>query len=95
VVSAHGGLRELWPDLIDAVKELTNLYICLSGPTQWGIQQLYDALGPEKLMFGTDAGCGPSSMITAYLRRIERLKAPQVHKEMILGLNAKRFLLGD
>ena len=67
--------------------------MCLSGPTQWGIQRLYDELGPEKLMFGSDAGCGPAAIATAYLRRIERLLAPAEHKDMILGLNAKRFLL--
>ena len=92
VLSAHGGLRELWPDLIDAARELPNLYICLSGPTQWGIQKLYDALGPEKLMFGSDGGCGPAAITTAYLRRIERLKAPAAHKDMILGQNAMRFI---
>jgi uncharacterized protein len=92
VLSAHGGLRELWPDLIDAARELPNLYICLSGPTQWGIQKLYDALGPEKLLFGSDGGAGPAAITTAYLRRIERLKAPAAHKDMILGENALRFL---
>jgi len=95
VLSAHGGLRELWPDLIDAAKELPNLYICLSGPTQWGIQKYYDELGPEKLMFGSDGGIGSPAVTTAYLRRIERLKAPEEHKRMILGENAMRFLFGD
>lgn len=94
VLSAHGGLRELWPDLIDAARELPNLHICLSGPTQWGIQKYYDALGPEKLMFGSDGGCGPAAITTAYLRRIERLRAPAAHKDMILGENALRFLHG-
>jgi len=95
VVSAHGGLREFWPDLIDAAKELPNLYICLSGPTQLGIQTFYDELGPEKLMFGSDGGIGSPAVTTAYLRRIERLRAPEEHKRMILGGNAMRFLLGD
>ncbi|MFC1607160.1 amidohydrolase family protein [Candidatus Latescibacterota bacterium] len=95
VLSAHSGLRELWPDYIDAARELPNLSLCLSGPTQWGIQKLYDALGPEKLLFGTDGGIGPASITTAYLRRIERLKAPSEHKDMILGLNAKRYLAVD
>jgi predicted TIM-barrel fold metal-dependent hydrolase len=94
VLSAHGGLRELWPDLIEAARSLPNLYICLSGPTQWGIQSLYDALGPEKLLFGSDGGCGPAAITSAYLRRIERLKAPAAHKDMILGGNALRFLKG-
>jgi uncharacterized protein len=95
ILSGHGGLRELWPDLIDAVRELPNLYICLSGPTQRGIQALYDALGPEKLLFGSDGGCGPTAIITAYLRRISRMDAPEEHKHMILGENALRFLFPE
>ena len=95
VVSGHGGLRELWPDLIPAAKELPNLWVCLSGPTQWGIQTLYDELGPEKLMFGSDGGLGHPAVITAYLRRVERLRAPEEHKRMILGENAMRFLFGE
>ena len=95
VMSAHGGLRELWPDLIDAAAELPSLYICLSGPTQWGIQTLYDRLGPGKLMFGSDGGIGPAAITRAYLRRIDRLVAPPEHKKKILYSNAMRFLLGS
>ena len=92
VLSAHSGLRELWPDMIDAVKELPNLWLCLSGPTQWGIQTLYDRLGPERLLFGSDGGLGHRAITTAYLRRIERLQAPREHKDMILGGNALKFV---
>jgi len=92
VVSGHGGLRELWPDLIPAARELPNLWICLSGPTQWGIQKYYDEAGPEKLFFGSDGGLGHPAIIKAYLRRIDRLNAPPAHKRMILGGNAVRFL---
>jgi len=95
VISAHGGLREYWPDLIESAKELPNLYICLSGPTQWGIQALYDELGPFKLMFGSDGGIGHPAVTAAYLRRINRLKAPAHHKRMILGDNAMNFLQGN
>ncbi|MDP6775876.1 MAG: amidohydrolase family protein [Candidatus Latescibacteria bacterium] len=95
VVSGHGGLREYWPDHIDAVKELPNLYICLSGPTQWGIQTLYDELGPDRLMFGSDGGIGSPVITAAYLRRIDRLQAPEEDKRKILGTNAMRFLFGD
>lgn len=92
VLSAHSGLREHWPDFIPAVQDLPNLWLCLSGPPQWGIQALYDALGPERLLFGSDGGLGHAAIITAYLRRIRRLRAPEEHKAMILGGNAQRFM---
>lgn len=92
VLSAHGGLRELWPDFINSVKELANLWLCLSGPTQWGIQKLYDELGPEKLLFGSDGGIGHPAVTTAYIRRVMAMDAPEEHKKMIMGENAVRFL---
>lgn len=92
VLSAHSGLREMWPDFLDTAKELPNLWLCLSGPTQWGIQTLYDRLGPEKLLFGSDGGLGHRAITTAYLRRIERLRAPEEHKKMILGGNAMKLV---
>lgn len=92
VLSAHGGLRELWSDFIDSVRELPNLWLCLSGPTQWGIQTLYNELGPEKLLFGSDGGIGHPAVTTAYIRRIKAMDAPEEHKKMILGTNAVRFL---
>ena len=92
VLSGHGGLRELWPDFIDSAKELPNLWICLSGPTQLGIQTLYDQLGPEKLLFGSDGGLGHKAVTTAYLRRIDRLQAPLEHKKMILATNALKLI---
>ena len=95
VVSGHGGLRELWRDYVDCAKDIPNLWICLSGPTQWGIQKLYESMGPEKLLWGSDGGIGSPAVIKAYLRRIERLVAHQEHKRMILGENAMRFLFGD
>ncbi len=47
-----------------------------------------DKLGPERLLFGSDGGLGHPAITTAYLRRIDRLNAPQEHKEMIQGKNA-------
>ena len=95
VVSGHGGLREFWPEFIDGVRELPNLQICLSGPTQWGIQKLYDELGPDRLMFGSDGGIGSHAITRAYLRRLARLKAPEEDRRKIMGITGMRFLLGE
>ncbi len=76
-----GGLRELWPDFIDAAKELPNLFICLSGPTQWGIQSLYDALGPEKLLLVVMEGADLRQSLPLTLRRIDLMDAPKRIKE--------------
>jgi len=95
IVSGHGGLRELWADFVPAARDVQNLWFCLSGPTQWGIQKLYDNIGPERLFFGSDGGLGHPAVIGAYLRRLERLRAPEEHRRMIMGENAMRFLFGS
>ncbi len=69
VLSGHGGLAELWPDVIAAAKELPNYYVVLNGPVQQGMQQIYDEVGPDKLMFGSDGGSFHPVMVTWYLRR--------------------------
>jgi predicted TIM-barrel fold metal-dependent hydrolase len=92
VLSAHAGLREGWRDIIEPARELENYWICLAGCTQQGIQTLYDELGPDKLLFGSDGGAFHPATTTDYLRRIRALKAPQEDIEKILGLNAMRFL---
>ena len=91
VVSGHSGLREYWRDFVDHAQDIENLWFCLSGPTQWGIQRFYDVIGPERIMFGSDGGLGTPAVIKAYLRRIAALRAPEEHKAMILGENAARF----
>ena len=94
VLSAHGGTREGWRDIIEPAKELDNYWICLSGPTQQGIQTLYDELGPDKLLFGSDGGSMHPAVTANYVRRIRALRAPAEDIEKILGLNALRFLEG-
>jgi predicted TIM-barrel fold metal-dependent hydrolase len=92
VLSGHGGLREGWRDIVEPARQLDNYWICLSGPTQQGIQTLYDQLGPDKLLFGSDGGSMHPGVTANYLRRIRALKAPQADIDRILGLNAARFL---
>jgi predicted TIM-barrel fold metal-dependent hydrolase len=92
VLSAHGGLAEGWVDVITPALELPNYWICLSGPTQQGIQALYDQLGPDKLLFGSDGGWIPSMNVDFHLRQVRALRAPAAHISAILASNALRFL---
>jgi predicted TIM-barrel fold metal-dependent hydrolase len=92
VLSGHGGLAELWPDTIQAAKELPNYYIVLNGPVQQGMQKIYDEVGADKLMFGSDGGSFHPLIVTFYLRRARALRAPAEDLEKILGLTALRLV---
>jgi predicted TIM-barrel fold metal-dependent hydrolase len=95
VVSGHAGLREQWPEFIPVANELPNLWLCLMGPTQWGLQRLYDEWGPDRLMFGSDGGLGHPSIIQTYMKRIEGLRMPRRDRDLIMGENAWRFIHQD
>jgi uncharacterized protein len=92
VLSAHAGLREGWRDVIGPAKELENYWLCLCGPTQQGIQAIYDELGPNKLLFGSDGGSFHPATTADYVRKIRSLQASQEDIRQILGFNAQRFL---
>jgi len=92
VLSGHGGLAELWADTIQPAKELPNYYIVLNGPVQSGMQKIYDEVGADKLMFGSDGGSFHPSTVTWYLRRARALRAPAADLEKILGLTALRLV---
>lgn len=92
VVSGHAGLREGWRDIIAPAKELPNYWMCVCGPTQQGIQTLYDELGPDRLLFGSDGGAFHPATTADYLRRIRALRAPAGDIDKILGGNAERLL---
>jgi len=92
VLSAHGGMREQWREVITPAKELSNYWICLSGLTQQGMQALFDELGADKLLFGSDGGSMHRAVTANYLRQVRSLAAPQEEIDKILGLNALRLL---
>jgi predicted TIM-barrel fold metal-dependent hydrolase len=92
VLSGHGGLAELWPDTIGPAKELPNYYIVLNGPVQQGMQKIYDEVGADKLMFGSDGGSFHPTTVSWYLRRARALRAPADDLEKILGLTALRLV---
>ena len=92
VLSGHGGLAEGWVDVIEPARELPNYWICLSGPTQQGMQALYDQLGPDRLLFGSDGGWLDAETTAFHLRQVRALRAPAEDIEKILGTNAQRLL---
>ena len=92
VVSGHAGLADQWPDVIEPARELENYWLCLNGPNQLALQTLYDELGADRLLFGSDGGCMHPATTIFHLRRIRSLRASEEDMEKILGLNALRLV---
>jgi predicted TIM-barrel fold metal-dependent hydrolase len=63
-----------------------------SPTTQQGLQTLFDELGAEKLLYGSDGGYSHRAVIKRALMQINYLKASPQEKEKILGKNALRLV---
>jgi len=89
-VLGHAGGSH-WLELIDLVKDLTNVYVDLSASfTVFSIQYMAEVL-PERCVFSSDLPYGdPWSGI----RQIERLIKDTAVRENILGHNTERLLNG-
>lgn len=55
-VLGHGGLYDLWPEAIAAVRRRPNVYACMTSLHPQAMRRLADALPSDRLLFGTDAG---------------------------------------
>jgi predicted TIM-barrel fold metal-dependent hydrolase len=89
VLSGHAGLSEQWRDVIHPAKELPNYWVCVPSPTtQQGLQTLYDELGADKLLYGSDGGAFHPGTIHRALIQIRHLQAPDEDIETILSKNA-------
>lgn len=93
IVGAHPNEYNVLMHHIERAKKHDNYYIDLSGTgiTRYGaLRRLIDAVGADRLIFGTDfPTCNPAMWVGALLH--DRL-ITDTEREKILSLNAKRLL---
>jgi len=63
VILGHTGLADLWPDAVDAGRHQPNLWLQPCGTPPLGIRAAVAAVGPQRVLFGSDAGFGSSALI--------------------------------
>lgn len=94
VVLGHGGLFDLWQEVVHAVRTLPNMYVCLCGTAPQGIlAKIIAAAPPERLLFGTDAGFGKDEYMPQYrIRQIERMELDESTKQALFCRTALTLL---
>jgi predicted TIM-barrel fold metal-dependent hydrolase len=91
-VLGHGGLYDLWPEAIAAVRRHPNVYACMTSLHPLAMRALVHDLPPERLLFGTDAGLAASGAHGYALERWEELRElgldPEVERQIVQGTPA-------
>jgi uncharacterized protein len=93
VILGHGGLRDMWPEALAAVKRYPNLWVCLTGTPPYAVERIIEEADPARIMFGTDFGFGPSPGCQQYRMGVTlRPNLPDSVRKMIMGENARRLM---
>ena len=92
IILAHSGLRDLWPNALAAARNNPNIWLGTCGTPLLGIQRIVEAIGPERVIFGSDGGFGSLHRIAREKMKIELLDIREDEKQDILGRNMQRLL---
>ena len=88
VVLFHMGVPLMYERAIELAGEIPNFYLSTAGAYVPVIQMAYDRLGPEKILFSSDA---PFCDQTQEMDKIRYVTKNEEHLEMMLGRNAARI----
>lgn len=91
-VLGHGGLYDLWPEAIAAVRRHPNVYACMTSLHPQAMRHLVRALPADRLLFGTDAGLAAAGAHGYAAERWAELRAldldPAVEQAIVAGTPA-------
>ncbi len=90
-VLGHAGLLWAWRSAL-AVAGLANLWTCLCGPHQRGMEILSHHAPADRLLWGSDFGFGFADPIDYRLGQFRRSRIPAALQQAILGANPQRLL---
>lgn len=88
-ICAHTGAD--WERGIRAIRAAKNVCaeVCGSDPTAGFVEMAVRELGPERVVFGSDA---PGRSFASQLAKVLSAEIPEAHKRLILGGNLRRVL---
>ena len=87
-VLAHTGYRQ-WPDAVIVAERAPNVFVETSLQLPGTIRKIVDKLGPERILFGSNA---PYAFPDVELRALSQLGLHETELELICGANLARLL---
>jgi predicted TIM-barrel fold metal-dependent hydrolase len=93
IILGHSGLIEMYDNAISAANRLSNIILCLCGPSIFQLQKIIDNVSNDKIMFGSDFGFGKSTAGLVYrLDMWNYVKMDEETREKLFCKNALRLL---
>jgi predicted TIM-barrel fold metal-dependent hydrolase len=92
IILGHSGLRDLWRNAISGAKRAKNVFLCTTGPPIMAIKKMVEQIGVDRIIFGSDASPGNTSVVDYNLNKIRLLGIREEEKMKILGLNILKLL---
>lgn len=92
VVMGHAGLNDLWRESLLAAQKYDNIWLCFCACPYWGMQEITNKMGGERLMWGSDYPLALREDTRDRIRQIEMLNVSDDVKERILYRNAKQLI---
>ena len=86
ILLGHSGILYNWRSAMD-VGALPNVWLTLCGPHQRAMEMVYQRLGPDRLLWGSDFGFGFSDPLTYRLGLLQSSRIPIADQERILREN--------
>ncbi len=83
VVLGHCGLADLWRDAADAARRCGNIWLQPTGAPPVAIRAAFDAVGRERLLFGSDGGFGLSGLIRYCVEKYRHVLGEEVYGHVL------------
>jgi predicted TIM-barrel fold metal-dependent hydrolase len=92
MILGHGGLKDLAITAAQCARRYPNVYLQTCATTLLSLRRALELAGPQKILYGSDAGFADSKWIDYNLRKIRKWNlAPEIESK-ILGGNAARLI---
>lgn len=92
MILGHGGLKDAAINAVQAVRRYPNVHMQTPATTLRALRYALDAVGPDRILYGSDGGFGDPRWIGYNLRKIRRWALPGEAESRILGENASKLL---
>ena len=91
VVLGHSGLADLWRDAAEAAKRCQNILLQPTAAPSVAIRAAFQAVGSDRMLFGTDAGFGSQAIIRYGLDQFRDALGQEI-AERIISENPAKLL---
>lgn len=92
MILGHGGLKDLAITAAQCVRRYPNVYLQTCATTLLSLRRALEITGPEKILYGSDAGFADPKWIDYNLRKIRKWNLAPWIESRILGENAARLI---